>query len=76
MDRADGVSSVQGESKTRSLILIAGFIHDISAFLDHHPGGKHYLLSNSGKEMTAAFFGGIYSHSNAAHNVGQSNGYP
>lgn len=25
--------------------------------------------------MTAAFFGGVYSHSNAAHNVGQSQTY-
>ena len=60
---------VQEECKSRPLILIGGFIHDISSFLDHHPGGKHQLLASAGKETTAAFFGGVYSHSNAAHNV-------
>ena len=60
---------VQEESKSRTLILIAGFIHDLSSFLDHHPGGKDHLIRSSGKEMTASFFGGVYAHSNAAHNV-------
>lgn len=53
----------------RTLILIGGYIHDVSSFVDHHPGGKGHLLSSSGKDKTSAFFGGIYSHSNAAHNV-------
>ena len=60
---------VQEESKSRTLILIAGFIHDVSSFLDDHPGGKHHLIQGSGKEMTASFFGGVYTHSSAAHNV-------
>ena len=60
---------VQEESKSRTLILIAGFIHDVSSFLDDHPGGKHHLIRGSGKEMTASFFGGVYTHSSAAHNV-------
>lgn len=34
-----------------------------------HPGGPVVLSSNSGKDMTSAFFGGVYQHSNAAHNV-------
>ena len=60
---------VQEESKSRTLILIAGFIHDLSSFLDHHPGGRDHIIRGSGKEMTASFFGGVYTHSNAAHNV-------
>jgi cytochrome b involved in lipid metabolism len=60
---------VQEECKSRTLILIAGFIHDLSSFLDHHPGGRNLLIRGSGKEMTASFFGGVYTHSNAAHNV-------
>jgi len=59
----------QEESKSRTLILIAGFIHDISSFLDHHPGGRNHLIRSSGREMTASFFGGVYTHSNAAHNL-------
>ncbi|KAF7369083.1 Acyl-CoA desaturase [Mycena venus] len=59
----------QEESKTRSLLLVSGFIHDVSGFLDQHPGGETYLTRNSGKDMTASFFGGVYRHSNAAHNL-------
>ncbi|KAF9562088.1 delta 9-fatty acid desaturase protein [Agrocybe pediades] len=59
----------QQEAKLRPLILIAGYVHDVSSFIDQHPGGKHHLQANSGKEMTAAFFGGVYTHSNAAHNL-------
>lgn len=62
---------VQKESKSRTLILITGFIHDLSSFLDHHPGGRDHLIRSSGKEMTASFFGGVYTHSNAAHNVSE-----
>ncbi|KDR79185.1 hypothetical protein GALMADRAFT_63433 [Galerina marginata CBS 339.88] len=59
----------QEEAKSRSLLLIAGFIHDVSSFIDHHPGGKHNIMGNSGKDTTASFFGGVYSHSRAAHNL-------
>ena len=51
------------------MILIGGYIHDVSSFVNQHPGGKDHLLSSSGKDKTPAFFGGIYSHSHAAHNV-------
>ncbi|KAJ7282415.1 delta9-fatty acid desaturase, partial [Mycena rebaudengoi] len=58
-------------SKPRStpLILISGFIHDVSSFVDEHPGGAHRIIKYIGKDATTAFFGGIYDHSNAAHNV-------
>ncbi|OBZ69411.1 Acyl-CoA desaturase, partial [Grifola frondosa] len=59
----------QERSKTHTLILISGFIHDASDFLANHPGGAHILDTNSGKDMTASFFGGVYDHSNAAHNI-------
>jgi stearoyl-CoA desaturase (delta-9 desaturase) len=61
--------TVQEESKSRPLILLSGFIHDISSFVDQHPGGRHHLTANSGRDVTALFFGGVYRHSNAAHNV-------
>ncbi|KAJ6598464.1 delta 9-fatty acid desaturase protein [Mycena vulgaris] len=57
------------ESKKRPLILVSGFIHDVSSFLEQHPGGATYLTRNSGIDVTAAFFGGTYRHSNAAHNL-------
>lgn len=50
-------------------MLISGYIHDVSSFVDQHPGGRQYLVGNAGREVTASFFGGVYTHSNAAHNV-------
>jgi len=61
--------SYQKEAETRPLIAVAGFIHDVSNFMDEHPGGRHLLAKNIGKDATTAFFGGIYDHSNAAHNL-------
>lgn len=61
--------SDQGQSVKRPLVLIAGFIHDISDFLDEHPGGRHLIAKMIGKDATTAFFGGVYDHSNAAHNL-------
>lgn len=60
---------VQNQSKKRHLILISGFIHDVGTFVGEHPGGPHLLIKYIGKDATTAFFGGVYDHSNAAHNV-------
>ncbi|TBU38077.1 hypothetical protein BD309DRAFT_1084279 [Dichomitus squalens] len=59
----------QREAEERTLVLISGFVHDVSAFVHEHPGGPKVLQSASGKDMTAAFFGGEYDHSNAAQNL-------
>ncbi|KIJ06764.1 hypothetical protein PAXINDRAFT_103232 [Paxillus involutus ATCC 200175] len=59
----------QEEAKSRTLLLVSGFIHDVSLFQDNHPGGRAILAQNTGKDMTAAFFGGVYKHSHAAHNL-------
>ncbi|KII91173.1 hypothetical protein PLICRDRAFT_37880, partial [Plicaturopsis crispa FD-325 SS-3] len=61
--------SFQEQSAKRPLILISGFIHDVSGFLEEHPGGQHLLVRHIGKDATTAFFGGVYDHSNAAHNL-------
>ncbi|KAK0432097.1 delta 9-fatty acid desaturase protein [Desarmillaria tabescens] len=60
--------SFQDQSLKRPLILISGFIHDVSTFMDEHPGGAHLLVKFIGKDATTAFFGGVYDHSNGAHN--------
>jgi stearoyl-CoA desaturase (delta-9 desaturase) len=59
----------QEQALKRPLILVSGFIHDVSNFIDEHPGGPHLLVKMIGKDATTAFFGGVYDHSNAAHNV-------
>ncbi|KAG5350974.1 hypothetical protein C0989_008414 [Termitomyces sp. Mn162] len=61
--------SFQEQSSKRPLILISGFIHDVSNFIEEHPGGAHLLIKMIGKDATTAFFGGVYDHSNAAHNA-------
>jgi len=53
----------------RALVLIAGVVHDVSSFINEHPGGKAMINSAIGKDATAIFNGGIYEHSNAAHNL-------
>ncbi|KAG4304712.1 hypothetical protein PORY_001765 [Pneumocystis oryctolagi] len=59
----------QEQAKTRPLILIAGVVHDVSDFIDSHPGGRALIMSAIGKDSTAAFNGGIYNHSNGARNL-------
>jgi stearoyl-CoA desaturase (delta-9 desaturase) len=60
------------QSAKRPLILVSGFIHDVASFIDEHPGGAHWIIKFIGKDATTAFFGGVYDHSNAAHNVRRS----
>ncbi|KAF8345334.1 delta 9-fatty acid desaturase protein [Amanita rubescens] len=52
--------SFQEQSQKRPLVLISGFIHDVV---------PHLLIKMIGKDATTAFFGGVYDHSNAAHNL-------
>jgi stearoyl-CoA desaturase (Delta-9 desaturase) len=63
------ISLVQEQSQKRPLVLVSGFIHDVGSFVNEHPGGPHLLIKMIGKDATTAFFGGVYDHSNAAHNV-------
>ncbi|KAL4995040.1 hypothetical protein BDV10DRAFT_196999 [Aspergillus recurvatus] len=57
------------ESTNRALVAIGGVIHDVSDFVKEHPGGKAFISSAIGKDATAMFNGGVYQHSNAAHNL-------
>lgn len=51
------------------LIVINDVVHNISDFIEEHPGGSKILAPYAGKDGTAAFSGGVYYHSNAAKNV-------
>ncbi|KAI4700831.1 stearoyl-CoA 9-desaturase [Alternaria sp. BMP 2799] len=59
----------QTSAKGAALVAIAGVIHDVSPFIADHPGGKTLIKSAIGKDATAVFNGGVYEHSNAAHNL-------
>lgn len=51
------------------LVAVAGVIHDVESFVIDHPGGKAFITGVIGKDATALFNGGVYEHSNAAHNL-------
>ncbi|KAF8886523.1 delta 9-fatty acid desaturase protein [Infundibulicybe gibba] len=42
--------SFQEQAQKRPLILISGFIHDVSDFTQEHPGGAHLLIKMIGKD--------------------------
>jgi stearoyl-CoA desaturase (delta-9 desaturase) len=50
-------------------VLIEGVLYDVEEFMKEHPGGMKYLSTAVGKDMTTAFNGGIYNHSNGARNL-------
>jgi stearoyl-CoA desaturase (delta-9 desaturase) len=52
-----------------ALVAVGGVIHDVKDFIKDHPGGKAMIGSAIGKDATATFNGGVYNHSNAAHNL-------
>lgn len=53
----------------KGLVLISGIVHDVSGFITEHPGGQPLIRTSYGKDATTAFSGGVYAHSNAAHNL-------
>ncbi|KAE8140884.1 cytochrome b5-like heme/steroid binding domain-containing protein [Aspergillus pseudotamarii] len=59
----------QAETSGRCLIAIAGIVHDVTDFSKSHPDGLLMLKSVIGKDATAAFNGGVYTHSEVAHNL-------
>lgn len=60
---------VTEQAQERPLIVITGFVHDVGRFMEEHPGGRGVLEKHVGRDATTAFLGGVYDHSNAAHNV-------
>lgn len=51
-----------------SLILIDDIVHDVTEFIDQHPGGRKLIQAYLGKDATQAFNVTVYNHSNAARN--------
>lgn len=56
-------------AKSEQLMLISGIIHQVGPFIKEHPGGQALVKALIGKDATNAFSGGVYYHSNAAHNL-------
>ncbi|GKZ32220.1 stearoyl-CoA 9-desaturase [Aspergillus brasiliensis] len=56
-------------ARERALVVVAGVVHDVEDFVKEHPGGRAMIRAGVGKDATAMFNGGVYYHSNAAHNL-------
>lgn len=57
------------KNSDRMYIVIQQIIHDVTPFMDQHPGGVPLLKASRGKDATRAFYGGVYGHSTAAVNL-------
>ncbi|KAI8922029.1 hypothetical protein DFJ77DRAFT_445021 [Powellomyces hirtus] len=57
------------KDENRQLMIIEGLIYNVEEFTDHHPGGRIFIKSGIGRDMTSAFNGGVYNHHNAARNL-------
>ncbi|KAG7195673.1 uncharacterized protein KQ657_002054 [Scheffersomyces spartinae] len=60
---------VNANALDRIYIIIQNIIHDITPFMDQHPGGVALLKASHGKDATKAFYGGVYGHLTAAVNL-------
>ncbi|ODV96804.1 hypothetical protein PACTADRAFT_22252, partial [Pachysolen tannophilus NRRL Y-2460] len=60
---------LEGNGNSRALVVVSGIIHDVTPFINDHPGGVVLIKSSIGKDATSAFNGAVYAHSNAAHNL-------
>jgi len=57
------------QNQGQKWILIDGILYDVAGFIDQHPGGSSYMRTAIGKDMTTAYNGGVYDHSNASRNL-------
>ncbi|KFH73051.1 hypothetical protein MVEG_00276 [Podila verticillata NRRL 6337] len=55
------------KNNAKKWILLEGVVYTVENF--EHPGGERFMKMAVGKDMTTAFNGGIYDHSNAARNL-------
>lgn len=62
-----------GPEKKALLVVVDGFVHDVSAFAPTHPGGLAFLRAYAGRDATDVFMGRtepvVYKHSHAAQNL-------
>jgi len=52
-----------------NFVVVNDIVYDCTEFLDEHPGGRGILQCYLGKDITAAFNGGVYNHSLCARHV-------
>jgi len=50
-------------------IVIDNVVHDVTVFVDNHPGGSVIKTYVGKPDASAVFYGGVHDHSNAAINL-------
>jgi stearoyl-CoA desaturase (delta-9 desaturase) len=60
---------MMSNQEKKRYIIVNGIVHEITQFIDQHPGGRAFIELYAGKDATEAFLGGSYNHSNAARNI-------
>jgi len=58
--------------KGEQLVIEGDMVFDVHEFAPKHPGGYQYVKNNLGKDITSAYSGAVYAHSNAARNLLQT----
>lgn len=57
------------EKDKKALVAIEDIVHDVTPFINDHPGGLSLVVCAIGKDATPAFNGAVYEHSTAARNL-------
>lgn len=51
-------------------IVVDGYVHDVSEFLDEHPGGKDIMMDQLGKDVSEVFVSEkVHAHGTVAYNM-------
>eukprot|EP00924_Labyrinthula_sp_SR-Ha-C_P003332 snap_masked-scaffold_15-processed-gene-6.32-mRNA-1 protein AED:0.02 eAED:0.02 QI:0/-1/0/1/-1/1/1/0/388 len=56
-------------AKEKGYVIFNKVVHDVKKFIPEHPGGEKLLKAYIGKDVTGAFRGEVYNHSNGAENL-------
>ena len=66
---AMSLSDFRAQGRLKRWVACDGLVFDIAAFTPSHPGGEAILRPFFGNDITRAFNGSVYNHSNGARNL-------
>ncbi|TPX37506.1 hypothetical protein SmJEL517_g00529 [Synchytrium microbalum] len=53
----------------QNYLVVDKIVYNVHSFMEDHPGGRGFLKTSIGRDVSASFNGAIYFHSNAARNL-------
>lgn len=45
----------ENNTEDKCYVILKGKVYNVTPYIDYHPGGRDFLLSNAGTDVTAAF---------------------